>query len=131
MDYQDLMNRALEARKNAYNPYSNYGVGACVALKDGTFIIGANIENAAYGSTMCAERNAIYATYSQGYRRNDILAIAIAGKGDDVCTPCGACRQVLAELLDKQTPVILSNEEKYIVTNMEELLPRMFTGEFL
>lgn len=131
MDYQNLIERAFKASKNAYNPYSKYDVGACVALKDGNFIIGANIENAAYGSTMCAERNAIYSTYSQGYRKEDILAIAIVAKGEYICSPCGACRQVLSELLDAKTPIVLANEEKHQVTNIVELLPMMFTGDYL
>ncbi|MCD7809615.1 MAG: cytidine deaminase [Erysipelotrichaceae bacterium] len=131
MDYQDLVNEAFEASKNAYVPYSEFPVGACVLLKNGQTIHGCNIENAAYGSTMCAERNAIFATYCQGYRQDDIVAIAIVADCTPLVSPCGACRQVLSQLLDPRTPVILGCKEFYEVTNMEELMPRMFIGDSL
>ena len=68
MDQEKLIELAWLARKNAYTPYSHFKVGACVALKDGNYVQGCNIENAAYGSTMCAERNAVFGTYCKGYR---------------------------------------------------------------
>ena len=90
-----------------------------------------NIENAAYGSTMCAERNAIFQAYCQGYRQDDIEALAIVGDCTPLISPCGACRQVLAELMNPLTPIILGNKDYYEVTNMQTLLPRAFTGESL
>ncbi|MCD8027959.1 MAG: cytidine deaminase [Erysipelotrichaceae bacterium] len=131
MNYQELVNEAFVASQNAYTPYSHFAVGACVLLKNGQMIHGCNIENAAYGSTMCAERNAIFATYCQGYRQDDIAALAIVADCSPLVSPCGACRQVLSELLDSHTPIILGCKEYYEVTNMEELLPRMFIGESL
>lgn len=131
MDYQEIVDKAFEASKNAYNPYSHFAVGACVYVKDGSTIIGCNIENAAYGSTMCAERNAIYATYCNGYQKEDIEAIAIVADCTPLASPCGACRQVLAELLLPTTPIILANKEKMEVTNIQELLPMAFIGESL
>lgn len=131
MDYQKLVDEAFIARENAYAPYSSFKVGACVLLKNGQMIYGANIENAAYGSTMCAERNAIFQAYCQGYRQDDIEAIAIVGDCTPLISPCGACRQVLGELLDDHTPIILGSKETYEVTNMAELLPKAFTGEKL
>ncbi|MCD7951085.1 MAG: cytidine deaminase [Erysipelotrichaceae bacterium] len=131
MDYQDLVNEAFEASKNAFIPYSKFPVGACVLLKNGQTIHGCNIENAAFGSTMCAERNAIFATYCQGYRQDDIEAIAIVADCSPLVSPCGACRQVLSQLLNPDTPVILGCKEFYEVTNMAELMPRMFIGESL
>ena len=77
MDQNKLIDLAWKARENAYVPYSHFKVGACIALKDGTFVQGCNIENAAYGSTMCAERNAVFGAYCKGYRKEDIIGLAI------------------------------------------------------
>lgn len=129
--YRDLLERAFKAMENAYAPYSNYHVGACVVTKDNKYFIGANIENASYGLTNCAERNAIFQAYSNGYRKNDIQAIAIVSDGKTLATPCGACRQVLVELLEKDTPIILSNHKIEKITDIQELLPMSFTDEDL
>ncbi|BBA52938.1 cytidine deaminase [Fusobacterium varium] len=129
--YRDILDRAFMAVDNAYAPYSNYYVGACVKTKDGRYFIGANVENASYGLTNCAERNAIFQAYSQGCRKEDIEAIAIVSRGKTLATPCGACRQVLVELLNRNTPIVLSNSLKEMVTNIEELLPMSFTSDDL
>ena len=129
--YEDLLERAFKAMENAYAPYSNYHVGACVVTKDNKYFIGANIENASYGLTNCAERNAIFQAYSNGQRKNDIKAIAIVSDGKTLATPCGACRQVLVELLEKDTPIVLSNHKIERITNIQELLPMSFTDEDL
>jgi len=126
-EYQDILDRAFEAMENAYAPYSNYHVGACVLTKDNKYFMGANIENASYGLTNCAERNAIFQAYSNGYRKKDIEAIAIVSEGKTLATPCGACRQVLVELLEKHTPIVLSNHKTEKITNIQELLPMSFT----
>lgn len=131
MDYQYLIDEAFKARENGYHPYSNFGVGACLQTKDGTLFHGCNIENAAYGSTMCAERNAVYSAYCKGYRKKDIKAIAIVADCNPLVSPCGACRQVLAELLEMDTPIILANKESYQVTDIKTLLPMSFIGESL
>lgn len=131
MEYQEIIDIAFEATKHAYIPYSKFAVGSCVLLKDGKQIIGCNIENAAYGSTMCAERNAVYATYCQGYTKEDIIAIAIVADCEPLASPCGACRQVLAELLLPKTPIILANRQRYEITDIETLLPMAFTGDSL
>ena len=128
---EDLLARAFKAMGNAYAPYSNYHVGACVLTKDNKYFIGANIENASYGLTNCAERNAIFQAYSNGYRKEEIQAIAIVSDGKTLATPCGACRQVLVELLERDTPIILSNHIIEKITNIEELLPMSFTEEDL
>lgn len=129
--YKDILDKAYEAMDNAYAPYSNFHVGACVKTKDGKYFIGANIENASYGLTNCAERNAIFQTYSQGYRQDDIEALAIVGQGNTLITPCGACRQVLVELLKRDTPIVLGTKEEVLVTNIEELMPMSFTSDSL
>ena len=131
MEAKELVKQAFEATKHAYAPYSKFVVGACVLLRDGKLIKGANIENAAYGSTMCAERNAVYAAYCQGYQKDDIVSVTIVADCTPLVSPCGACRQVLAELLNKDTPIILGSKNDYRVTTITELLPYAFTGESL
>ena len=127
--YASLVEKAFKAMENAYAPYSNYHVGACVECNDGTYFLGANIENASYGATNCAERSAIFACYSNGYRKNDIKALAIVSDGDRIAAPCGICRQVLNELLNKDTPIILTNGKDYLETNIKDLLPLSFEIE--
>lgn len=129
--YTELLKNAYEAMDNAYAPYSNFHVGACVKTKDGKYHKGANVENASYGLTNCAERSALFHVYSLGYRQDDIEAIAIVGQGNTLITPCGACRQVLVELLKRDTPIVLGTGEKVLVTNIEELMPMAFTSDDL
>lgn len=117
---------AFEAMGNAYAPYSNYHVGSCVIMRDGTEFMGANIENASYGATNCGERSAIFAAYSHGYRQEDVECIAIVTDGDILAGPCGICRQVLSELIGSDTPIYLSNGKESMDTTIEELLPLMF-----
>ena len=131
MDQEKLIELAWLARENAYTPYSHFKVGACVALKDGTYVQGCNIENAAYGSTMCAERNAVFGTYCKGYRKEDIVALAIVANCTPIASPCGACRQVLSELVALDMPIFLANKEKVEKHTIGELLPMVFIGESL
>lgn len=119
--------QALEARKKAYVPYSKFKVGAAIELKDGTFVHGANIENISYGLTCCAERNALFSLISQGYDHNNIKAIYIVADTPGPVSPCGACRQVMAELMPKESEVILTNlTGKVEKTNLVKLLPYAF-----
>ena len=129
--YTELLKNAYEAMDNAYAPYSNFHVGACVKTKDGKYHKGVNIENASYGLTNCAERSALFHVYSLGYRQDDIECMAIVGQGNTLITPCGACRQVLVELLKRDTPIVLGTGEKVLVTNIEELMPMAFTSDDL
>lgn len=126
MEYSELLEHAFRAMENAYAPYSNYHVGACILCKDGRYFYGANIENASYGATNCAERSAVFAAYSNGYRQNDIEALAIVSDGKYLAGPCGICRQVLSELLLPETPIVLSNRLETKVTNIDELMPMQF-----
>ena len=123
-----MIQSAINAMHNAYCPYSNFKGGAAALLKDGTIIVGANIENASYGLSMCAERVCLYNVYAKGYRKNDIISMCIASK--KITTPCGACRQVMAELLNPNTLVILTDEhnntKEYVVG---DLLPDCFKLE--
>ena len=131
MEYTDILEKAFSAMDNAYVPYSNYRVRACVKTTDGNYFIGANIENAAYSPTICGERNAIFATYSQGYRKEDIESIAIVTSGKRIGTPCGVCRQVLIELIGLEIPIVLSNKIETRITNIATLLPDSFNEEDL
>ena len=131
MSHEELVKEAFKAMENAYAPYSNYHVGACVLCKDGTLFYGANIENASYGGTNCAERSAVFAAYSRGYRKDDIEALAIVSDGKRIGAPCGICRQVLSELLNQHTPIILSNGKETMETDIDALLPFQFSSEDL
>ena len=126
MTHEELVNEAFKAMKNAYAPYSKYHVGACVLCKDGKTFYGANIENASYGATNCGERSAVFAAYSYGYRKDDIEMLAIVSDGKRVGYCCGICRQVLSELLNSDTPIILSNGIETIETTAESMLPNSF-----
>ena len=129
MERKELISEAFKAMENAYAPYSNYHVGAAVLTADGKVFWGANIENASYGATNCAERSAVFAAYSCGYRKDTIKALAIVSDGDRIAAPCGICRQVFSELLKPDTPIWLSNGKDELETNMAELLPMQFTQE--
>jgi cytidine deaminase len=132
IDSKKLIKEGFKAQKLAYIPYSNFAVGAALLLKSGKIIHGANIENAAYGVTMCAERNAVYSAICQGYKKEDIVAISITANSKPVASPCGACRQVLFELLNKGTPIYLSNHLGEIIeTTPQKLLPIGFGMENL
>ena len=121
-----LLENAFAVQKNAYAPYSHYHVGASFLCKDGTIFNGANIENASFGATSCAEQNAIRAAYSAGYRQDDIIACAIVTDGPILAGPCGICRQVLSELMHSNVPIYLSNGKEEKTTNMNELMPLQF-----
>ena len=128
MTEQVLCQKAIAMLDMAYVPYSHFPVGAALLCKDGTVFTGCNIENAAYGDTICAERTAIFKAVSEGHR--DFAAIAIAGKGSDYCWPCGACRQVMLETEKrfKQPMRVLLYGKKgiYELKNVGELLPLSF-----
>lgn len=127
---RDLVKAAKDAMGYAYVPYSNYPVGAALLTKDDKIITGCNIENASYGLTNCAERTALFKAVSEGI--TDFKTIAIICKGDLFASPCGACRQVIAEFLDQGTQVILANEkEEYQLSTVEKLLPGAFTPKSL
>ncbi len=98
MDDDELWAAALAAQKNAYAPYSHFPVGAALLTRQGQIVSGCNVENASYPLGSCAERNAIYRAVAEGYR--EFVRIVIVGPGPDLISPCGGCRQVLAEFGD-------------------------------
>ena len=130
MDYKKLSKLAIDARENAYVPYSKFKVGAAVITVDGSIYTGCNIENASYGATNCAERTAIFKAVSEGHKK--IKAIAVVGDMSTNTYPCGICRQVIVEFATDDIQIILvKNEEEYVVKTMEEILPGAFTKEDL
>lgn len=125
---QSLIDLANEARRRAYVPYSNYPVGAALRTKSGRIFTGVNVENAAYPQTMCAERTAIFKAVSEGEREFEVIAVVTNNGG----SPCGGCRQVMAEFgLD--TVVLFGNGQGELVkeTTVNELLPEAFTPKHL
>lgn len=130
MNKQDLLQRAIKARDNAYTPYSKFNVGAALVSKEGKVYEGCNIENASYGLTVCAERTSIFNAVTEGTR--EFTAIAIAADTEGPCSPCGACRQVIAEFCAPTMPVYLTNLKGDVLeTTVEALLPGAFTPEDL
>lgn len=123
-DPSSIFAAAVAARRGAYAPYSKFFVGAALLSKDGRMFTGANVENASYGLSMCAERNAIFSAVSQGVRAFD--AIAVAGPDGVVTMPCGACRQVLIEFAP-QLRVIYAEGGQAKMTSIQQLLPEAFT----
>ena len=130
MDKQTLMAKAIEARKLAYVPYSNFQVGAALLTESGKVYLGGNIENAAYSLCNCAERTALFKAFSEGDKT--YAAIAVAADTPQAVSPCGACRQVMAELCPPDMPVILTNLKGDVwETTVSALLPGAFTKEDL
>lgn len=126
LEIQNLINRAIEARENAYCPYSHFAVGAALLCEDGTIYEGCNIENASYGLTNCAERTAIFKAVSEGH--TTFKALAVVADTEGPCAPCGACRQVISEF---EIPrIIMANlRGDYTVVELEGLLPFRFGAD--
>ena len=125
MDYDILMEKAIEVSKNAYVPYSKFPVGACVLTDNDKMYAGCNFENASFGLTICAERNAIGNAIANGEK--EIFAIAIYSPNRDDCLPCGACRQVISEFCrDEGIDVITEKDGRLEIRNINELLPGRF-----
>lgn len=123
-----LLHLARQAREQAYAPYSNFQVGAAVRTRDGRTFTGCNVENASYGLCNCAERTALFAAIAAGCRPGDFAALAVVADTPGPVSPCGACRQVMAELCDAAMPVLLANlGEAHDATTVAALLPGAFT----
>ena len=131
---QKMLDEAGKVMETAYNPYSSFYVGAALLAQDGQIITGSNVENAAYGSTICAERSAILRANAMGIRTFDKLAIIARGEDFDtteVTAPCGSCRQMLyevAQISERDLEVIMSTtkKDKIVIVTIEELLPLAF-----
>ncbi len=121
---QKLIKKANEAAQKAYSPYSNFKVGAALLTKSGKIYTGCNVENASYSMTICAERNAVFQAVAAG--ETEFNSILVYVDADKDFSPCGACRQVLAEFSANLTVIIANNKRTY-TTSLEELLPDKFS----
>lgn len=125
---EELVAHALQARGRAYAPYSHYAVGAALLTDEGAVVYGCNVENAAYPDTICAERVALTAAVAQGHRAFAAIAVATRDGG----TPCGSCRQVMAELGGPTLVVYIADEQgRYRTTTVAALLPDAFDAASL
>ena len=125
MTDQALVDLAFTMLERSYVPYSHFPVGAALLCADGTVFTGCNVENAAFGSTICAERTAILKAVSEGCREG-WAAIAIAGRGEDFCWPCGACRQMLYEFAPGLRVLAARGDGEFQAVPLSELLPYGF-----
>lgn len=125
MDDETLVALAREMRALAYCPYSGFAVGAALLSEDGTVYTGCNVENAAYGSTICAERTALVKAVSEG-RRGGFVRLAIAGSGGEPCWPCGACRQMLYEFSPELEILAVRGDGTFARAPLSALLPHGF-----
>ena len=133
MNDLELMRLAIEARENAYAPYSGFRVGAALLTKSGKVFTGCNIENASYSPTNCAERTAFFKAVSEGEREFCAIAV-VGGKGEclsELCPPCGVCRQVMVEFCGADFRILLGNDQHCVSYRLEELMPFSFGSEEL
>lgn len=121
----ELRAAALEALSRAYAPYSGFPVGAALLAADGTIVPGVNVENAAYGGVICAERGAVAAAVARGLR--DFTAVAVATEADEPTPPCGVCRQVLVEFAPSLLVLSVTRDGREARWSLGELLPHAFT----
>nr|WP_026021195.1 cytidine deaminase [Paenibacillus senegalensis] len=127
MSGEALVQHALAARAHAYAPYSQFKVGCVLLGWDGTLFAGCNVENGAYGPTNCAERTALFRAIADGHKPRSFTALAVVGDTEQPITPCGVCRQVMAELCAPDMPVYMANlKGDMMETTVSALLPGAF-----
>lgn len=124
MTASELMREAERARRRSYSPYSRFPVGAALLLGDGTVVHGTNIENASYGLSVCAERNAVWKAVGEG--RRDLVAIAVTAREGHGAPPCGSCRQVLHEFAPNAWVYWRDARGRIVRRRLSALLPRAF-----
>ncbi len=124
MNEKELIEKAVEASKRAYAPYSRFLVGAALELEDGRVVQGCNVENASFGLTNCAERTALFAAIAMGEKKFKKIVVYVDRV--DFTPPCGACRQVINELAPDAEILLVNSEKKVKRTNIGELLPLSF-----
>lgn len=125
INHKELLEKAKESYKYAYAPYSEFFVGACIQYEDGSIYCGCNVENASYGLSLCAERNALSTAIADGQKGKPI-AIAIACKNVEKCFPCGACRQWIYEFNKDAIVILETKNDDSILYNISELFPHGF-----
>jgi cytidine deaminase len=131
MHSKELIKKAIDAMQKAYAPYSGFMVGAALLAKSGSVYTGCNIENAAYSPTNCAERTAFFKAVSEGEKEFEAIAVVggLNGEIKDYCTPCGVCRQVMAEFCNDDFKIFTARSDNdYIEYSLAELLPHRFSG---
>ena len=126
-----MRNKLEKLLKNSYCKYSGYAVACICVMMDNKEICGVNVENASYGATICAERNAITTAIAYGYKKGDFKEIHIMVDSDKIGTPCFICRQVITELMDKNTPVYLYSRNANEMYSVSELCPHPFDEDNL
>lgn len=126
---ESLLQAAREAARNSYSPYSRFRVGAALRLADGEIVTGTNVENVSYGLTICAERSAVVRAVAQFGPEIRIEAVAVANLNDAASPPCGACRQVLAEFIAPDAPVVFAAADGVRIAPFSDLLPWIFEME--
>ena len=127
-----LYDEANNVLKNSYSKYSQFKVAAALKLKNGEIITGINVENASFGLSNCAERTALFTAYTKGYRKEDIEEILITTEQEEFISPCGACRQVMRELMPEDALVHMTNRHGKVKTVInKDLLPFAFTEDDL
>lgn len=125
MGYRELLKKAEEAKKYSYSPYSMFRVGAALLTKDGKVFTGANVENATYGATICAERTAVVKAVSEGVR--EFEAIAVSSDSEEGSFPCGICRQFIGEFGEDIKIITGKSDGEIRVNRVSELLPNAFS----
>lgn len=124
----EWLEEVIEAQSRAYTPYSKFNVGALLVTENDEYIYGANIENAAYPATICAERSALVSAYSNNITK--FKAIVVVTDADGPASPCGVCRQVMKELCDDYMPVYLTSKSGEVIKRtVDDLLPLGFSGK--
>ena len=127
-DKEKLLREATLAKIHSYSPYSKFRVGAAVIMKNSEVISGANVENASYPCCICAERNVLSSAYGKGYRKEDIVALALSSDNKEFIYPCGMCAQVIGELMDPDCNVYLINSKGDVKEmKVRKLSPYQFT----
>lgn len=128
MKVEEIIKLARKAQESSYSPYSKFRVGAALEMKDGKVILGANIENASYPLSCCAERVALFNSIMEGYNKDDILSLTIVSDSSNFTFPCGACRQVISELINPNAKIYcVNNKNEYKECSISELLPYAFS----
>ena len=130
MTDRELVDLAFTMLERSYVPYSHFPVGAALLCADGAVFTGCNVENAAYGPTICAERTALVKAVSEG-RRNGFVKLAVVGRSEDYCWPCGVCRQMLYEFPPDLTVLVARGDGDFVTLPLKELLPHGFGPESL
>lgn len=125
MTDRELVEKAFSMLEYSYIPYSKFPVGAALLLKDGTVYTGCNVENAAFGSCICAERTALVKAVSEGHR-DDWVRLAVVGNSADYCWPCGSCRQMLYEFCPQLEVLVANGSHDFVKLPLAELLPHGF-----